>query len=447
MRWQGGATVSPAFLIFLLAAGCAELTTTTHQSDHVLQTQRIVTPIRFLYTGAVVAPDLDLLQVHLTRGTDTCAVNYNESYVVYTQTDRSVKGSAAAVELGTGIPLTVVGGVLLGTAGLVDPSVTIGSSDMTDPTGTSNSSGGFSAQTLMYVLGGLSAAGGLVLTTAGIVNYARQDSTTTTSQPRMRTRRGEEIACNVGEAAPYVPVTAMANGVEYPMGATDGKGNLTIKLPDVTSSLCNGQPDSLEVMAHSDVIGRVSIMPYCKNIAEQQFASLTTYEDLTKFAQNFAYSPRINEVRARIARRDQEQAAAEQARQAADARAEREKQKSEQAQQARMDAENRRHAEERRQKESAAKAEREQSYIASCGGSPTIDSWHGIPRAAYNWLKQNLNDDDFDVISCSTPQLADSGCWVDMCKIRGKNSFGAKILTVFKFSIANDKVMRGRELN
>jgi tetratricopeptide (TPR) repeat protein len=97
-----------------------------------------------------------------------------------------------------------------------------------------------------------------------------------------------------------------------------------------------------------------------------------------------------------------------------------------------------------RVKSQKAREEKEQAAALArkivCGDEPAISPWDGMPYAAKDYLKKNLNDPDFDVLECTRPVLTDKHCWLVACRIRGKNAFGAKVVNVMRFGIGRTQI-------
>jgi hypothetical protein len=78
---------------------------------------------------------------------------------------------------------------------------------------------------------------------------------------------------------------------------------------------------------------------------------------------------------------------------------------------------------------------------ARCGKAPLQSAWNGSYHYVESYLKENANDPDaIDVASCSKAVLT-TACWKTVCKFRGKNLFGGKVLTFGVFYIAEDKAL------
>jgi hypothetical protein len=94
----------------------------------------------------------------------------------------------------------------------------------------------------------------------------------------------------------------------------------------------------------------------------------------------------------------------------------------------------------------AAAAAKAKSEVASeapvkpsldeCGDAPERSGWDGLPiglKSAYRaYARENYGDpDSIEIVSCiEVSRTAAPKCWMTMCKVRGKNAFGAKILNV-----------------
>jgi hypothetical protein len=91
----------------------------------------------------------------------------------------------------------------------------------------------------------------------------------------------------------------------------------------------------------------------------------------------------------------------------------------------------------------AAEARREQekaiaeAYIALCGPEPVCGGWDGECVGIESALKQVAHDPrSIDVESCTTPKLTADYCWVTTCSVRGKNPYGALVLSDKTFSLS-----------
>jgi hypothetical protein len=90
------------------------------------------------------------------------------------------------------------------------------------------------------------------------------------------------------------------------------------------------------------------------------------------------------------------------------------------------------HAAAARKKDQEAKI-----FTALCGPSPTLSAWDGGVYEIEAAVKQVAHDpDSIDVENCTRLYLDRKRCWVTRCQVRGKNAFGAKILSVKTFSVS-----------
>jgi len=80
------------------------------------------------------------------------------------------------------------------------------------------------------------------------------------------------------------------------------------------------------------------------------------------------------------------------------------------------------------------------------GAIPLISPWDGVPYVVKRYIKRIANDpDSIEFEGCTTITYSDTG-WNTMCKVRGKNAFGAKILTIYKFTINHNQVINATQL-
>ncbi|NUP07963.1 MAG: hypothetical protein HOW73_18105 [Polyangiaceae bacterium] len=89
--------------------------------------------------------------------------------------------------------------------------------------------------------------------------------------------------------------------------------------------------------------------------------------------------------------------------------------------------------------EKKAEDERQKAelYSAICGERPNPSAWDGSIYAVTRAVKEYAHDpDSIEVTECAVPKLSADSCWVTVCKVRGKNAFGATILNVKGFSIS-----------
>jgi len=76
-----------------------------------------------------------------------------------------------------------------------------------------------------------------------------------------------------------------------------------------------------------------------------------------------------------------------------------------------------------------ARIERE-ALTYACGDKPERSQWDGEIVGLGSHLKEFAHDpSSIDVSDCSEPVMSDKRCWIFRCKVRGKNAFGALILT------------------
>jgi hypothetical protein len=99
----------------------------------------------------------------------------------------------------------------------------------------------------------------------------------------------------------------------------------------------------------------------------------------------------------------------------------------------RMRAEERRMAREQREHD-AAVAELEEAARV-CGPAPERSKWDGIYVGLARAYKTVAHDpDSIEFVGCTDAELrSHPACWVFSCDVRGKNMFGARILSTVKF--------------
>lgn len=70
-----------------------------------------------------------------------------------------------------------------------------------------------------------------------------------------------------------------------------------------------------------------------------------------------------------------------------------------------------------------------------CGPKPQRRAWNGIYQGLEDFFKSWANDpDSIDFEACTDAEERNpTACWVTICKVRGKNGFGGKILNVLIF--------------
>jgi len=91
--------------------------------------------------------------------------------------------------------------------------------------------------------------------------------------------------------------------------------------------------------------------------------------------------------------------------------------------------------EEEKRKEKEAK---DAAYRAICGPEPVLSPFDGEVVGLESALQETAHDpDSIDVENCTTPRLTSDECWTFACNVRGKNAFGALILTRKTFSHSN----------
>jgi hypothetical protein len=93
----------------------------------------------------------------------------------------------------------------------------------------------------------------------------------------------------------------------------------------------------------------------------------------------------------------------------------------------------------RRQHKKAKDAESiAEQYTALCGAQPKRSAWDGEIAEVTLTVRQVAHDpDSIDVKNCTPPLLSKKDCWVTTCDVRGKNAFGAFVLSQRTFSISS----------
>jgi hypothetical protein len=75
---------------------------------------------------------------------------------------------------------------------------------------------------------------------------------------------------------------------------------------------------------------------------------------------------------------------------------------------------------------------------ARCGEAPKINAWDGELVGLEAMLKQTAHDPgSIDVEDCTPPELNEKYCWLSVCKVRGRNAFGALVLNHTLFGYAH----------
>lgn len=102
-------------------------------------------------------------------------------------------------------------------------------------------------------------------------------------------------------------------------------------------------------------------------------------------------------------------------------------------------------------KKERARVEREKREAATleakCGRSPARSGWDGEVVGTESYVARTAHDpDSIDVENCTTPTLTKRHCWLTTCDVRGKNAFGAMVLTRMRFSIAHSVVLGSEAL-
>lgn len=80
------------------------------------------------------------------------------------------------------------------------------------------------------------------------------------------------------------------------------------------------------------------------------------------------------------------------------------------------------------------------------GKYPSVSSWDGVPYVVERYIKRIANDPDSIEFEGCTALTYSSAGWNTMCKVRGKNAFGGKILSLYKFTIKNNQVTNAKQL-
>jgi hypothetical protein len=70
------------------------------------------------------------------------------------------------------------------------------------------------------------------------------------------------------------------------------------------------------------------------------------------------------------------------------------------------------------------------AYASTCGERPRLGAWDGEVVGLERAIKQQAHDpDSIDVENCTEPVFTAGECWKFQCDVRGKNAFGAMVLT------------------
>jgi hypothetical protein len=78
------------------------------------------------------------------------------------------------------------------------------------------------------------------------------------------------------------------------------------------------------------------------------------------------------------------------------------------------------------------------AYASTCGERPRLGAWDGEVVGLERVLKQHAHDpNSIDVENCTEPVLTDRECWKFRCDVRGKNAFGAMVLTQPSYSYSS----------
>lgn len=84
------------------------------------------------------------------------------------------------------------------------------------------------------------------------------------------------------------------------------------------------------------------------------------------------------------------------------------------------------------------KAARARRLLDRCGDAPKLQPWDGGLSAGEAYLEAGAHDpDSIDVEGCTVPVLT-SRCWEVICKVRGKNAFGALVLNRYRFFVGRN---------
>lgn len=79
-----------------------------------------------------------------------------------------------------------------------------------------------------------------------------------------------------------------------------------------------------------------------------------------------------------------------------------------------------------------------------CGGIPALSTWDGEVIGAERHLKQSAHDpSSIDVADCSEPQLTKDRCWLTTCNVRGRNTYGALVLSRWRFWVGRENTILG----
>lgn len=111
------------------------------------------------------------------------------------------------------------------------------------------------------------------------------------------------------------------------------------------------------------------------------------------------------------------------------------------------DALDRQRARYRRQVDRAQRAENERiARIAVCGDRPPlIGGFDGELVGSESYVARAANDpDSIDVANCTPPVLTERACWVTDCDVRGRNAFGALVLSRYRFSVGRAGIFEAR---
>lgn len=88
-----------------------------------------------------------------------------------------------------------------------------------------------------------------------------------------------------------------------------------------------------------------------------------------------------------------------------------------------------------------------QRLISRCGEAPIVGGFHAELSGAESFVQRSAHDpDSIDVSNCTAPELYETACWVSDCDVRGKNAFGATVLTHMRFSYIRGRVVVGKRL-
>lgn len=100
----------------------------------------------------------------------------------------------------------------------------------------------------------------------------------------------------------------------------------------------------------------------------------------------------------------------------------------------------------REQTEATARAAAGAALAARCGGNPGL-GWDDELGGSEAYVRQGANDPgSIDVSACTPPVLTQRECWVSTCNVRGRNAFGATVLSRVRFTVAHDRILSaGRE--